>query len=153
MRKCRIRRYCAKGNERWTEQEDGWFHGFCNVGEIVPPSPMVGGHKGGQLNDTFAIVETAKDNRLQKVYIEDVQFVDDPVQSGERHCEYFVRSKDPNLGIKPEGEWKKGIFHGWSTDYEEFTTGPGLFPVAIIEDEEGGVHSVYAEFVRFKKEA
>jgi len=40
-------------------------------------------------------------------------------------------------------------FHGWLQDYEEFHEGPGLFPAAIVEKDDGKVESVYAEKVAF----
>lgn len=33
------------------------FHRWRDVSQIVPPSPMMGGHGGGVVRDTFAIVE------------------------------------------------------------------------------------------------
>lgn len=33
------------------------FHGFVNVAEVVAPSIMVGGHPGGQLQNTYALLE------------------------------------------------------------------------------------------------
>lgn len=45
-------------------------------------------------------------------------------------------------------EWRQGAVRAWSTDYEEFESGPALFPVAVIEDSAtGSVRSVYVENV------
>lgn len=41
------------------------------------------------------------------------------------------------------------FFHGFSVDFEEFETGPGTFPVAIIERKEGNVEIVAAELIKF----
>lgn len=47
-------------------------------------------------------------------------------------------------------KWECGFFHQWSTFYEEFESGPGHFPAAIVEDaatEE--CHVVFAGHVSF----
>ena len=31
-------------------------------------------------------------------------------------------------------EWRRGYLRMWSTDHEEFDSGPGPFPVGVIED-------------------
>jgi len=47
-------------------------------------------------------------------------------------------------------EWETGFFHKWGTNYEEFESGPGHFPVAIVEDATNSqVHVVFAGFVNF----
>lgn len=151
MRKCIIKEHYIKNDVAHTEQVNGWFHSFCRISEIIPPSYLKGGHSGGRIEGTFAIVERAKDHRLFKASLNDVQFVDPPEVSENRPCEFFVFSDKPNLGIKDEGEWKKGVFRSWSTDHEEYESGPGPFPAAIVEDEEGSIHVVYAEHVRFPR--
>ena len=52
---------------------------------------------------------------------------------------------------KWEGDWEPGKWHAWGTDYEEFETGPGMYPVGIIEDSTGCIHSIYAELIRMEK--
>jgi hypothetical protein len=48
------------------------------------------------------------------------------------------------------GEWKTGFFRKWSTYYEEFESGPGPYPAAIVEDAvDSQVHMVFAGFVSF----
>lgn len=43
-----------------------------------------------------------------------------------------------------------GLFHGWSTDYEELRDGVGLFPVAIVELEHNGEIVTHpASYVQF----
>ncbi len=50
--------------------------------------------------------------------------------------------------------WKTGFFHQWSTYYEEFESGPGPYPAAIIEDAtDSQIHVVYAGFVSFSPDA
>ena len=51
------------------------FHGFANVAQVVPPSPLRGGHQGGTVQDVLAVVETA-DGKIYKVYTESVTFAD-----------------------------------------------------------------------------
>jgi hypothetical protein len=49
-----------------------------------------------------------------------------------------------------KADWKTGFFHRWSQSYEEFETGPGNFPAAIIQDAtDSRVHVVYAGHVSF----
>jgi hypothetical protein len=40
-------------------------------------------------------------------------------------------------------------FHGWSTSYDEFESGPGHYPVAIVEKPDGQVAVVQARLIRF----
>ena len=42
-----------------------------------------------------------------------------------------------------------GTFHEWSTDYEEFESGPAQYPVAIVEMEDGAVKLVHPTFIEF----
>lgn len=44
---------------------------------------------------------------------------------------------------------KRGAFHQFSTGYVEFDSGPGHFPVAIVEFEDGTVEEVTLENMRF----
>lgn len=47
------------------------------------------------------------------------------------------------------GEQSKAVFRAFSTDYEELNDGVGLYPVAIVELEDGTLEAVYVEQVRF----
>ena len=38
---------------------NGLFHGFVTRSDVVPPSPLRGGHSGGVVAEAFAIVELA----------------------------------------------------------------------------------------------
>ena len=51
--------------------------------------------------------------------------------------------------INQKNEWIEGVFHGWSQNHEEFESGPGNFPVAIVEIASGKVHLCHAESVQF----
>ena len=42
-----------------------------------------------------------------------------------------------------------GIFHKWATNYREFENGPGLYPIAIIERDDGSIKLVSAELIEF----
>lgn len=48
------------------------------------------------------------------------------------------------------GEWEPGTLHMWGTDYEEFETGPGLFPIGVISDKLGAVHSICVDRIRLE---
>lgn len=50
------------------------FHRWENRVEVVEPSIMVGGHPGGQIKRTCAIVEY-EDGRIESVYPTKVRFV------------------------------------------------------------------------------
>jgi hypothetical protein len=64
-----------------------------------------------------------------------------------RRCEFKRRVLENNRVWKIL-DWEPGILHTWSIDHEEFETGPGMYPVGIVEDSTGCIHSVYAEHVR-----
>lgn len=42
-----------------------------------------------------------------------------------------------------------GVFHDFSIDYEEFESGPGHYPVAIVELKDGRIVLPYADDIRF----
>lgn len=52
------------------------FHCWSQVSEIVPPALTVGGHNGGVIADTFAIVE-AEDGHITRVRPEKIRFLSD----------------------------------------------------------------------------
>lgn len=51
------------------------FHSWEQWSEIVPPSPMVGGHGGGVVQGTFGIVEYG-DGQIEKVLPYQIRFTD-----------------------------------------------------------------------------
>lgn len=51
------------------------FHRWCDVSQIVPPSPMMGGHGGGVVRDTYAIVEY-EDGSIGRISPERIKFSD-----------------------------------------------------------------------------
>ena len=44
-------RRCLVGDKK------GWFHRWSDYSEVIPPSPMIGGHNGGQIQCTYGVVE------------------------------------------------------------------------------------------------
>lgn len=56
-------------------------------------------------------------------------------------------------GQSAEWTWKRGRILNWSTDHEEYETGPGPFPAAVVEDlASGDVSSVYVGLISFSAE-
>lgn len=62
----------VKGNK-------GLFHKWVEHSEIIPPSIRVGGHNGGQLRYTTALVEF-EDGRVREVSPEDIKFDDNKIR-------------------------------------------------------------------------
>ena len=54
------------------------FHQWEEISRPVEPSPMIGGHTGGEFKRTYAIVEF-EDGTIAEVYPESVTFCDDKV--------------------------------------------------------------------------
>lgn len=51
-----------------------YFHRWSDESWIVPPSPMVGGHNGGVVQGTYAIVEDVETGEISKVLPGSVKF-------------------------------------------------------------------------------
>lgn len=79
-RPCMVSRRSRSGEI--LERQRALFHQLVTVREIVPPSPVRGGHQGGQVQDVFAVVEF-DDGTLNKVDPERVQFLDSAAVFGE----------------------------------------------------------------------
>ncbi|SHO50107.1 hypothetical protein [Anaerocolumna xylanovorans] len=67
------------------------FHKWIDKSEIISPSPMVGGHSGGELKFTMAIVEF-EDGTVRCVLPERIQFTDNEFrkycfEKGAERCE------------------------------------------------------------------
>lgn len=75
------RRPCLIGK---SFDQKAMFHRWVEASQIVPPSNLVGGHGGGVIKETFALVET-EGGGMKRVYPENVRFVDSTynLQSGE----------------------------------------------------------------------
>ena len=52
------------------------FHGFYQGSNVIPPSPLVGGHSGGVIAYPVAIIEDKK-GKLMEVEATSIQFVED----------------------------------------------------------------------------
>lgn len=63
------------------------FHCWCADSDVIPPSPMVGGHNGGVVTNVLGLVER-EDGIVRKVNPEDIRFCDN------RHQEYSFNTPD-----------------------------------------------------------
>lgn len=80
LRSCVVRMKVGKSRSgRITGQEieerKALFHGWSTIAQLVDASPMIGGHPGGTISDTFAIVEYM-DGKVERVRPEQIQFLD-----------------------------------------------------------------------------
>ena len=66
-----------------------------------------------------------------------------------RKCWFRTIDLSSEQGRTKVTPWAIGTWHRWSQSYDEFECGPGHFPAAIVEDEAGRVHVVFAEYVAF----
>lgn len=55
------------------------FHMWEECAEVIAPSPMVGGHKGGEFKYVMGIIET-EDGRVVKVHPNSITFVDQKIK-------------------------------------------------------------------------
>lgn len=70
------------------------FHRWSDKAEVLAPSPRVGGHTGGQLYQTVAIVEY-DDGSVHEAYPSEIRFLDTPWQMEEfEACYYREEMKD-----------------------------------------------------------
>lgn len=53
----------------------GLFHYLEQLSEVVYPSPLKGGHPGGQISRAFAVVEY-EDGRMGRVEVDKIRFLD-----------------------------------------------------------------------------
>ena len=73
--------FCNMSGKRTTkeirskEEHKGLFHFWGFRSKLYDASPMIGGHPGGQVSETFAIVEY-EDGTIHKVEPTQIQFVD-----------------------------------------------------------------------------
>lgn len=73
-----------------------------------------------------------------------------------RQCEVYKIQKNPNWskGDSLTQKYERvldftGLFHCFSTDYDEFNDGPAMRPVAIVELSDGSIEIVNAGLIRF----
>ena len=67
--KLRKHRLCRAGGR------EAIFHRWTELATVVEPSPLAGGHPGGQTNITLAIVEY-KNGKVEQVYPGEIKFMD-----------------------------------------------------------------------------
>ena len=72
VRENRERKYRIK---KTAENIKALFHCWNHRSELVGDSPMIGGHPGGQVSGTFAIVEY-EDGTVHEVEPQNIRFVD-----------------------------------------------------------------------------
>lgn len=51
------------------------FHGWVHHSDVIPPSNVVGGHKGGQVSDVYGLVEL-EDGSVEIVSPKSIRFLD-----------------------------------------------------------------------------
>jgi hypothetical protein len=55
-----------------------------------------------------------------------------------------------DIRTREHSDWRPGRLLNWSTDHVEYESGPGNFPVGVVEDSKDlSCHSVYVEFISF----
>jgi hypothetical protein len=91
-----LRRCTVKGN-------NAWFHRWCDKSRIVPPSPMIGGHGGGVIRDTVAIVEH-DDGTIHEYYPTEVKFID----GNNKETNECIRLYGDDLVLKRMREYQTG---------------------------------------------
>jgi len=64
---------------------------------------------------------------------------------------YCWYRKSAGYGIpRQEWKWMSGTLRAWSTDYQEFESGPGMYPVGVVEDNKTGFcFSIHVEDICF----
>lgn len=68
------------------EKREGVFHGWSHYATVLEPSLMRGGHAGGQISETYAIIE-GLDGKVFRCVPEKVVFVPEKVYPG-GGCDY-----------------------------------------------------------------
>ena len=75
--------------------EKGLFHEWEQFSEIIPPSPMLGGHGGGVIGMTYGLVEF-ENGEMKRVNTTAIKFVDTNFE------EYCFDADEPSYGGKGE---------------------------------------------------
>lgn len=57
------------------ESKKALFHRWSTQAQVIPPSPFVGGHTGGQIYNTYGIVEL-EDGTVIEVPPQQIRFLD-----------------------------------------------------------------------------
>lgn len=74
------------------EKKNYLFHCFEQHSYVISPSPMIGGHPGGQVSGVFAIIEDEKGN-IYRVDPTTITFTDD------EFSEYFFAEDKENNNL------------------------------------------------------
>ena len=56
------------------------FHTWAEISKVVPPSNMIGGHAGGVVKQTVAIIEYEEDGTVHECYPNEIRFTDNIVK-------------------------------------------------------------------------
>lgn len=56
--------------------KNAFFHRWSEVSDVLMPSAMVGGHKGGEVKKTLGIIEYVDDGTVHECYPNEIQFLD-----------------------------------------------------------------------------
>ena len=83
VRPCYVteRVYKKRGSTDFEKVEKrGLCHGLYQCSDVIPPSPLRGGHHGGCISGPVAIVEF-EDGTLVRVNIDDIRFLDNIFQN------------------------------------------------------------------------
>lgn len=70
-------RPCMVANRKGGEEKRALFHCWWNWSNVIGPSLLQGGHSGGQVSETYGIVEF-EDGSVENVYPTLVRFLDNP---------------------------------------------------------------------------
>ena len=65
----------------------------------------------------------------------------------ERKVEVFASVKEGN-NYRPKHQFT-GTFRAWGVDYKEDHRGIGNFSTAIVEKDDGSIHNISVNYVRF----
>lgn len=74
-RPCLVKRDCDKGGKERKEVVKALFHCWVYKFEVVPPSPMLGGHSGGVVSGVLGLVEN-EDGTIDQIYPSRIKFLD-----------------------------------------------------------------------------
>lgn len=77
-----------------TQRTKGLFHCWEHIAQVIEPSPLKGGHPGGQIAYTRALVETI-DGCMRSVAPSSIEFRDTEIVLHEmRLLDYFLEEED-----------------------------------------------------------
>lgn len=82
------------------------FHGWEQKADVIPPSPMRGGHSGGEIKLALGIIER-EDGTIHKAYPEEIRFIDGKVEAYFSECatvlDFEQLEKQAGAGEKETG--------------------------------------------------